>query len=72
MPTLVEVQRHLAKMPETMERLDAGIAGLSALMEKVLAALENLNGSVETLQGAVEPMGRLANRIPGQRKEQDR
>jgi DNA repair ATPase RecN len=56
MPTLVEVQRHLANLPETMERL--------------LTALDELNRSVDVLQAAVEPMGRLASRVPGQRKDQ--
>ena len=55
MPVLVEVQRHLAQLPETMKQL--------------LTALDELNQSVDTLQGAVEPMGRLANRVPGQRKK---
>jgi glycine cleavage system regulatory protein len=54
MPVLVEVQRHLAQLPE--------------IMEKLLVALDGLNGTVETLQSAVEPMGRLASRMPGQRK----
>ena len=47
MPVLVEVQQHLAKLPETIEGLMA---------------------SVDVLQGAVEPLGRLAGRVPGQKK----
>jgi prophage DNA circulation protein len=68
MPVLVDVQRHLAQLPETMDRLDDALVRLSGLMEQILAALGTLNGSVEQLQSAVEPMGRLANRVPGQRK----
>jgi hypothetical protein len=55
MPVLVEVQRHLAKMPETIERLDARISELSVLLEG--------------LQTSLEPVGRLARRLPGQRNE---
>lgn len=54
MPVLVEVQRHLAQLPETMEKL--------------LTALDKLDENVAALQVAVEPMGRLAGRLPGQRK----
>ena len=75
MPVLVEVQSHLAALPETMGRLEKGIEGLdggieqlSGLMERILTAVAGLNDSVETLQGAVGPMGRLASRMPGQKK----
>ena len=70
MPVRVEVQRHLAQLPETMGRLDEGIERLSALMEKILTSLDGLQGSVDTLESAVEPMSRLASRVPGQRKGQ--
>ena len=39
-------------------------------MERILTAVGGLNASVETLQGAVGPMGRLASRMPGQKKSQ--
>jgi uncharacterized phage infection (PIP) family protein YhgE len=68
MPVLVEVQRHLAQLPETMGSLDDGIERLSALMERIMTTLDGLNASVESRQGAVEPMGRLASRMPGQKK----
>jgi phage-related minor tail protein len=68
MPVLVEVQEHLAALPETMGRLDDGIDRLSGLMERILTTLDVLNGSIETLQGALGPMGRLASRVPGQKK----
>jgi hypothetical protein len=70
MPVLVEVQRHLAQLPETMDRLDESLERLSGSMEKILVAVDGLDQSVETLQGAVEPMGRLASRVPGQRKSE--
>ena len=53
MPVLVEVQRHLARMPETIERLDARISELSVLLEG--------------LQESLTPLGRIARRLPGQR-----
>jgi methyl-accepting chemotaxis protein len=66
----------LNHLPETLERLDKGIEGLDAgidqlsdLMERILTAVAGLNQSVETLQGAVGPMGRLASRMPGQKKD---
>jgi hypothetical protein len=55
MPVLVEVQRHLAQMPELIERLDARITELSLL----------LGG----LQESLEPLGRIARRLPGQREQ---
>jgi methyl-accepting chemotaxis protein len=58
----------LNELPETLERLDKGIEQLSGLMERILTAVAGLNESVETLQGAVGPMGRLASRMPGQKK----
>ena len=51
MPVLVEVQQHLARPPETIEGLNAGIAELVTLMEQ--------------LQQSLEPLGRLADRVPG-------
>jgi citrate synthase len=53
MPVLVEVQRHLAKLPETIERLDGRITELSVLLQG--------------LQESLEPVGRIARRLPGQR-----
>jgi hypothetical protein len=65
----------LNELPETLGRLDKGIEGLdgdidqlSELMERILTAVAGLNDSVETLQKAVGPMGRLASRMPGQKK----
>jgi methyl-accepting chemotaxis protein len=75
MPVLVDVQRHLEQLPETIgrldehiDKLDEGIDRLSALMEKILVAVDGLNATVETLQRVVGPMGRLASRVAGQRK----
>jgi hypothetical protein len=68
MPVLVQVRQHLDKLPETMELLDAGLDRLSGLMEELLAVLGALNQSIDTLEGTVKPMGRLASRVPGQKK----
>src|SRR3954451_17173330 len=56
MPVLVEVQRHLAKLPETIDRLDARISELSVLLQG--------------LQDSLEPLGRIARRLPGQRNNE--
>ena len=58
MPVLVEVQQHLAKLPETIDGLNAGIAELVGLMERLEESLGQLHASLE-------PLGRLADRIPG-------
>jgi ABC-type transporter Mla subunit MlaD len=58
MPVLVEVQQHLARLPETLEGLSAGIAELVGLMEGLQTSLGHLHESLE-------PLGRLADRIPG-------
>jgi hypothetical protein len=68
MPTLIEVQRHLNQLPETMGGLGEGIDRLSKMMEHMLTSLDALATNVEELRGAVAPVGRLANRVPGQRR----
>jgi hypothetical protein len=68
MPVLVEVQQHLDRLPETMVGLGDGIERLSKMMEHMLTSLDALATNVEELRGAVAPVGRLANRMPGQRK----
>lgn len=54
MPVLVEVQQHLSTLPETMDRLDRRLAELA--------------GQLEALQRGLEPIGRVAQRVPGQRR----
>ncbi len=75
LPALRDDMAQIGALPEVLARLDRGIEGLDAgierlseLMERILSALDGLNASVDTLQGAVEPMGRLAGRLPGQKK----
>jgi signal transduction histidine kinase len=68
MPVLVEVQRHLDQLPQTMGRLDDGIDRLSTLMEQMLPSLDGLSASVEELRVEVGPVSRLARRLPGQRR----
>jgi hypothetical protein len=65
MPTLVVVQQHLARVPDTLERLDGHISELSLLLERLVANTEALAKSVDSLYQAVGPLGRLAQRLPG-------
>ena len=68
MPVLVEVQQHLAQLPETMERLDTGVKEMSENLDRLLVALEQLSANLTSLDGAMGPIGRLAQRIPGGRR----
>lgn len=70
MPVLVEVQRHLNQLPDTMGGLDDKIGRLSALMEQMLTSLDGLAENVEALRSGMGPLNRLASRVPGQRKDE--
>jgi hypothetical protein len=70
MPTLVDVQKHLASLPETITGLQAGIDRIAELLEGLMASLQRLDGDVESLQASIEPLGRVADRIPGGRNKQ--
>ncbi|MBK5220539.1 MAG: hypothetical protein JJE35_12260 [Thermoleophilia bacterium] len=70
MPVLVEVQRHLNRLPDTMGGLDDKIGRLSALMEQMLTSLDGLAENVEALRSGMGPLSRLASRVPGQRKDE--
>jgi uncharacterized protein YoxC len=65
MPVLVEVQKSLARVPDTLERLDTGVTELSGLLDRLLHALDELGESVNALHAAVGPIGRIARRLPG-------
>ena len=65
MPVLVEVQQHLAQLPETMEKLDRGVAEMAEVLERLLVSMQELNGTLHHLDGSVGPLGRLAGRLPG-------
>jgi prefoldin subunit 5 len=67
MPTLVEVQQHLADLPETMDELQARLGGLSDMLERLLASLDTLDANVAALREAIQPIGRIADRLPGKR-----
>ena len=69
MPTLVEVQKHLANLPEIIEGLQSGIDRMTELLEGLMGSLQRLDGDVESLQASIEPLGRVADRIPGGRKQ---
>ncbi len=68
MPVLVEVQQHLSKLPETIETLGEGIDRLAGLMDRLLASIETLDGNVGSLRSSLEPIGRIADRVPGNRR----
>src|SRR3954447_6666478 len=70
MPVLVEVQQHLARLPETMESLDTRVAELSVLIERMLDSMNELAASIDSMQEAVGPLGRLARRLPRQGRDQ--
>jgi len=55
MPVLVEVQRHLAQVPEKLDHLDTRLAELSKTLERLLVAME--------------PLSRVADRFPGRSKQ---
>jgi len=63
-----ELPPTLGRLEQGIQGLDGGIEQLSELMERILTAVAGLNASVEALQGVVGPMGRLASRVPGQKK----
>jgi DNA repair ATPase RecN len=68
MPVLVEVQRHLAELPETMARLEQRLDNLTVLMERMITSVETVTESVAEIQESIGPVSRLARRLPGQRK----
>jgi citrate synthase len=68
MPVLVEVQQHLSALPEVMNTIGTGLEQLSNLMDRLLASVEALDGTVDALRSSLEPIGRVADRFPGNRK----
>ena len=72
MPVLVEVQQHLALVPDILERLDTGITRMSDTLDRLLVALDELDADVSSLGTAVSPLGRLAQRMPGRGRRGDR
>jgi hypothetical protein len=71
MPGLVAVQQHPSTLQEAMEALGAGLDRLATLMDRLLASIHTLDGNVEALRGSLEPIGRVADRLPGNRKSAD-
>jgi hypothetical protein len=61
MPVLVEVQQHLARVPDTLADLDRGVGRLSDQLERMLGSLTALATSVEELDERLVPIGRLAS-----------
>lgn len=58
MPVLVEVQGHLALVPETLGQLDVSL-------RELLVSLEGLKGNVGTLETSLHPLARVAGRFGG-------
>ena len=58
MPVLVDVQKSLARLPDTAERLDQGVARLTELLDRLFVTIAELHASIE-------PLARLAQRLPG-------
>ena len=54
MPVLVDVQKQLVALPETMQSLDAQLSELRVVLQALLEA--------------VTPLGRVARRLPGRRR----
>jgi hypothetical protein len=71
MPVLVEVQRDLAQLPETMDRLDKGVKEMAGVLERLLVSMDELNTTLGHLEGSVGPLGRLAGKLPGGRRERE-
>lgn len=68
MPVLVEVQQHLSRLPETIETLGDGIDRMAALMDHLLSSIDALDANVGSLRTSLEPIGRIADRVPGNRR----
>ena len=69
LPDIAASTKAMERHSKALERVAKALDRLSTLLERLLAGLDGLNGSIDTLQGAVEPMGRLAKRMPGQKKD---
>ncbi len=68
MPVLVEVQQRLSTLPEAMETIGSGLERLATLMDRLQVSIDALDRNVEALRASLEPIGRVADRLPGNRK----
>ena len=68
MPVLVEVQQHLSALPEVMETIGTGLERLATLMDRLLGSIDTLDSNVKGLQASLEPIGRVADKLPGNRR----
>lgn len=69
MPVLVDVQKSLVRMPQTVERVDAALAELAEVLDKMLVALQALDGQIDLLHHSMGPLSRLAQRFGGRERE---
>lgn len=70
MPVLVDVQQSLARLPDTAEHLDAGLARMQELLDRLMPSLDELGRTVGALQESIGPLSRLADRFPGRGRNQ--
>lgn len=71
MPVLGEVQQHLSLLPEVMQTIGTGLEQLAALMDRLLGSINTLDANVNARRESLEPIGRVADRIPGNRRSAD-
>ena len=63
MPVLVEVQQHLARLPETITSIATALDRLAEMLDRLLASVEMLDGHVGALQESMQPIARVADRL---------
>jgi hypothetical protein len=71
MPVLVEVQQHLARLPEIIESISGALDRLAVMLDRLLTSVEMLDGHVGALQESMQPIARVADRLPGSRRHAD-
>ena len=71
MPALVEVQQHLARLPEMMETMGTALERLATMLDRMLSSIETLDAHVGALEESMKPIARVADRLPGGRRPAD-
>jgi hypothetical protein len=51
-----------------METIGVGLERLASLMDRLLGSIDTLDGNVKGLQASLEPIGRVADKLPGNRR----
>lgn len=68
MPVLVEVQQHLARLPDSIESIGGALDRLATMLERLLDSIETLDRRVGALEESMKPIARVADRLPGGRR----